>query len=107
MSTNTDFNTQSTNTNTDTGIDTNVKDLDLDLEDLYDNIAPPPVKKVKRGYGGRRKKMSKAQQRLVWRRNSLMSHLVRGESLNDISNLMHIPYRTLYDDYPGTAEGST
>jgi hypothetical protein len=109
LSTNEDFNIDTnTNTNTNTNIEMPDKKEEQKIEEpkeekeegLYDNIAPPPpTKKIKRWYGGRQKKISKAQQRLQWRRNSLMSHLVRGLNLNEISNLMHIPYRTLYDDY--------
>jgi hypothetical protein len=45
-----------------------------------------------------RKRTSKVQQRIDWRRNKLSDYLVKGMSLPEISILMNIPYDTLYKD---------
>jgi hypothetical protein len=42
---------------------------------------------------------SKVQQRIEWRRNKLSEYLIRGMSLPDISRIMNIPYKTLYEDH--------
>jgi hypothetical protein len=50
---------------------------------------------------GRRKAYkhgSKVQQRIDWRRNKLSEYLIRGMSLPEVSRVMNIPYKTLYED---------
>ena len=45
-----------------------------------------------------KRRSSKVQQRVDWRRNKLSEYLIRGMSLPEISRVMNIPYKTLYDD---------
>lgn len=58
------------------------------------NNNKPKVTRNKR----RHKKLSKTQQRIVWRRNKLSEYLVKGVSVQEASNLLNIPYKTLWDD---------
>jgi hypothetical protein len=53
------------------------------------------AKQFKKTY---KRRSSKVQQRIDWRRNKLSEYLVRGMSLPDISRVMNIPYKTLYED---------
>jgi hypothetical protein len=46
----------------------------------------------------KRRRSSKVQQQIDWRRNKLSEYLVKGLSLPEISRVMNIPYDTLYKD---------
>jgi hypothetical protein len=45
-----------------------------------------------------KRRSSKVQQQIDWRRNKLSEYLVKGLSLPEISRVMNIPYDTLYKD---------
>jgi hypothetical protein len=51
-----------------------------------------------------KRRSSKVQQQIDWRRNKLSEYLVKGMSLPDISRVMNIPYDTLYKDQCFLAE---
>jgi hypothetical protein len=53
------------------------------------------AKQYKKPY---KRRSSKVQQRIDWRRNKLSEYLIRGMSLPEISRVMNIPYKTLYED---------
>lgn len=44
------------------------------------------------------RKLSKTQQKMLWRRNRLAEYMSQGYSLPEISTKMQIPYKTLWDD---------
>lgn len=54
----------------------------------------PKVTRNKR----RHRKLSKTQSTILWRRNKLSEYLVKGVSVQEASNIMKIPYKTLWDD---------
>jgi hypothetical protein len=51
-----------------------------------------------------KRRSSKVQQQIDWRRNKLSEYLVRGMNLPEISRVMNIPYDTLYKDHCFLAE---
>jgi hypothetical protein len=45
-----------------------------------------------------KRRSTKVQQRIDWRRSKLSEYLIRGMSLPEVSRIMNIPYKTLYED---------
>lgn len=59
------------------------------------NNNKPKVTRNKR----RHKKLSKTQQRILWRRNKIQDYLIKGLNLHEIADQMQISYKTIWDDY--------
>lgn len=73
----------------------NITDIDISIPAISEIEPRPKAIRNKR----RHKKLSKTQQRIVWRRNKIQEYLIKGLNLHEIADQMQISYKVIWDDY--------